>query len=101
VAGATDPKWWSLLWDTTPPEFSNGWLGATHLVSTDITLSRRLFEDVLGGQVVAEGPVVQVSRPGGCIGVRAGAPPGIAGIRLHASLTDDLVIGDCMIGNPS
>lgn len=101
VAGATDPQWWSLLWDTEPPEFSNGWLGATYLVSTDITLSRRLFEDVLGGQIVDGGPVVQVSWPSGSIGIRAGEQPGITGIRVHAGPTDDLMIGNCRIGNPS
>jgi catechol 2,3-dioxygenase-like lactoylglutathione lyase family enzyme len=99
VAGATDQLWWSSLWDTDAPESGDGRLGATYLVSTDVDLSRQLFGDMLGGQMVEQDRVVEVSWPSGSVSIRGGEQPGITRMTMYGGPADDLVIGNCRIGS--
>lgn len=91
VQGATDPLWWTALWDT--PSGNPARLGPTHVTSTDPALSRRLFEDILAAQVSELEGSSEFSWPSGSIRVHAGEAPGITGITLHGGPAKGLGIG--------
>lgn len=48
VAGATDPGWWTPVWDSPCGEPAR--LAATRVASTDLATWRRLFEGVVGAR---------------------------------------------------
>jgi catechol 2,3-dioxygenase-like lactoylglutathione lyase family enzyme len=79
-SGATDRAWWTSVWST--PVANHGRLGATRLRSTDLSASRRLFADVLGGAVSDDGTGagVVLRWPVGALHVLAADRPGIAGV---------------------
>lgn len=93
VAGATDQSWWTSLWDTEPADH-NGWLGATHVVSGDLSLSRELFSSVLGGRLEEREDGFRVVWPSGAIQVRAGEPVGVERVERHG-VGADWAIGRC------
>lgn len=93
VAGATDPFWWTSLWDIDPME-ETGWLGATHLVSGDLPLSRELFGTVLGGDVVGEDTGFRTSWPSGELCVSSGENIGVTRLERHGA-GSDWAIGRC------
>jgi catechol 2,3-dioxygenase-like lactoylglutathione lyase family enzyme len=93
VLGATDQFWWTSLWDTEP-DGKAPWLGATHLVSSDVQLSRDLFGGVLGGRVDEREGRVSVTWPSGSIQIRSGEPVGVERVERHGAGTD-WAIGRC------
>ncbi|MFD2093786.1 VOC family protein [Blastococcus deserti] len=94
--GATDPLWWTPLWDEAPQLTAR--LGATHLGSTDLQFSRRLFGDVLGGRVVEGRGFLDISWPGGSLRVHASDRPGVMGASLRGGGADELRIGAAWLG---
>ncbi|MGI5460427.1 VOC family protein [Streptomyces sp. CA-249302] len=99
VAGATEPLWWTPLWDTAV-EVSPASLGPTHLGSGDPALSRRLFEDVLGAQVSERDGSMEYTWPSGSIRVHGGGAPGITGITgisLYGGPAEGVAIGSCRL----
>ncbi|MDQ8704097.1 VOC family protein [Streptomyces sp. LHD-70] len=95
VSGATEPLWWTSLWGT--PVETTARLGATHLASTDLAFSRRLFEGVLGGELRAEDEHFDFSWPGGSVRVHAAERPGILGMALHGSGFTSVRIGSASL----
>jgi catechol 2,3-dioxygenase-like lactoylglutathione lyase family enzyme len=93
VLGATDQFWWESVWETEP-DGEASWLGATHLVSNDLRLSRDLFEGVLGGRVDEQEDGFRVSWPSGAIQIRSGEPVGVERVERHGAGTD-WAIGRC------
>jgi hypothetical protein len=67
-AGATDRTWWTPLWDT--PAGPTATLGATHVASSDLAVSRRLFEDVLSAETHESDEVSTSAGPAGPSGSR-------------------------------
>lgn len=89
--GATDPLWWTSLWQT--PAGGSAQLGATWLGSTDLEFSRRLFADVLGGEV-QEGPDrLRLLWPGGSLDVHPSEIPGVTGMTLHGAPPGGFTLG--------
>ncbi|MFJ9898399.1 VOC family protein [Streptomyces sp. NPDC091280] len=91
VAGATDPLWWTPLWDT--PAEGHGRLGATHLVSQDRDVSLRLFEGVLDAGVSERDGSLELTWPSGSIHLHSGDTPGITGADLHGGSVEAVDIG--------
>ena len=94
VAGAWDPHWWTSLWEIDPVDQS-GWLGATHLRSTNLGLSREFFGTVLEGDLAEEEGGFRVTWPSGAIRVLAGEPVGITRVERHGGAGGDWTIGCC------
>jgi catechol 2,3-dioxygenase-like lactoylglutathione lyase family enzyme len=94
---ATAPEhWWNPLWQT-PPETS-ATLGATHLASTDPSLSHRLFADVLGGEATDSDDGVRYVWPNGSLHVRPSDRPGLVSIDLVNGPADGMTIGSMRLG---
>ena len=93
VAGATEPFWWTSLWDTEPAT-ECGWLGDTRLISADVALSREKFGSVLGAQVTDTDEGLRAAWPSGAIQVRAGDDVGVSGVDRHGP-GSDWSIGRC------
>lgn len=96
VSGAVEPLWWTSLWETPPGPTAR--LGRTHLVSTDLAFSRRLFEGVLGGCLRTGKDCLDFSWPSGSVRVHAGDPPGVLGMSLRGGRTEDMRIGSAWLG---
>jgi catechol 2,3-dioxygenase-like lactoylglutathione lyase family enzyme len=94
--GAVDPLWWAELWDTPPGATAR--LGATHLASTDLAFSRRLFHEVLGGRVQV-GEDLEFSWPSGSLHVHAADAAGVVGMSLRGG-PGELRIGSAWLGAP-
>jgi catechol 2,3-dioxygenase-like lactoylglutathione lyase family enzyme len=94
--GATDPTWWTGVWDT--PAERTAVLGATHLASTDLAFSRRLFADVLGAQARTRDGTIDLHWPGGGIRVVAGATPGVTGVAVSGGPPGGVMIGPTTLG---
>ncbi|MEU9451905.1 VOC family protein [Streptomyces sp. NPDC048277] len=91
VAGATQPLWWTPLWETAVE--GCGRLGPTHLVSRDPALSRRLFEGILGARASEQDGCLDFAWPSGSVRVHSGDAPGITGADLYGGPAEDIVIG--------
>jgi catechol 2,3-dioxygenase-like lactoylglutathione lyase family enzyme len=89
--GATDRSWWTALWDVA--EGDRAVLGATHLGSTDLGRSRRLFRDVLGGEATEVGGELELRWPSGTVRVQPRETPGVIGMHLRGGPVDDVLIG--------
>lgn len=89
--GATDPKWWSAVWDTAAE--GSAILGTTHLASSDLSFSRRLFQDVLGGETREHADAVDFHWPGGTVRVHPQATPGVMAMTLIGGPPGGLMIG--------
>ncbi len=94
--GATDPLWWTPLWDEAPRMTAT--LGATHLGSTDLEFSRRLFGDLLEGHVTERRGALDISWPGGSLRVHPADRPGVTGVDLRGGAGDALSIGAAWLG---
>lgn len=98
VSGATEPLWWSALWETVPEATAK--LGMTHLASTDSTFSRSLFEGVLGGSLRAGKDFLDFSWPSGSVRVHARDSPGLLGMSMWDGRTESVRIGSARLGLP-
>lgn len=96
VAGATQPLWWTQLWET--PVEASARLGATHLASTDLALSQRLFADVLEGQVSESEQGLRFSWANGAVQVRLRGRPGLVRMDLHGGSVSRVKIGSTLLG---
>jgi catechol 2,3-dioxygenase-like lactoylglutathione lyase family enzyme len=95
--GATDPTWWTSLWQTPIGPCTR--LGTTCLGSADLTFSKRLFEDALKGST-EEGPeYLEFSWPSGSVRVHVSDRPGVTGMHLHDSVKAAIRIGSATLGN--
>lgn len=94
---SADPEhWWSPLWQTTPE--SSATLGATHLASTDPSLSDGLFADVLGGEAADTGDGVLYTWPNGSLHVHESGEPGLVSIDLVDGPVGGITIGPLRLG---
>ncbi|NNN29377.1 hypothetical protein HLK59_03205 [Streptomyces sp. S3(2020)] len=91
VEGATDPLWWTSLWNTPPGNPVQ--LGPTHIRSTHPALSRQLFEDVLGAQGSEQDGSLEFLWASGSIRVHPADAPGITGVGLDGGPAQRLGIG--------
>lgn len=98
VSGATEPLWWSALWETTPEATAK--LGTTHLASTDLMFSRNLFEGVLGGTLHTGEDALDFSWPSGSVRVHARDSPGVLGMSMRDCRTANMRIGPAQLGLP-
>lgn len=103
-SGATDPTWWTSIWDAEAGPSAE--LGATHLDSTDLGFSQRLFEDVLGAQTHPNDGGLDFHWPSGAVRVRLGEPPGVTAISLTDGPSAGLWVGPTALrhdteGHPS
>lgn len=96
VSGAVEPLWWTALWDTPPG--ATAVLGTTHLASTDLAFSRRLFEGVLGGHARAGEDCLDFSWPSGSVRVRAAGRGGLRGMSLRGGHAGEVTIGSARLG---
>jgi hypothetical protein len=71
---------------------STATLGATHLDTTDLQLSRRLFVDVLGAEAVDQDRGLEVRWPSGALRVRESDTPGVSAVDVvgRSALLRDL-----------
>lgn len=90
-AGASDPTWWTGVWNT--PAGPTAELGATHLGSTDLDFSRRLFVDVLGAQKSDKGDGIDFVWPSGAVTVTLRKAPGVTAISMPTGPSSALSIG--------
>lgn len=97
VYGATSPQWWTGIWDVEPS--ASAILGRTHLGSTDLAASQRLFGDFLGGSVNRTGDSIEFTWPSGAIQVDANPAPGVKGMSLHGSGLEPILIGSARLGD--
>lgn len=103
VEGATDRLWWIPLWDT-PRSGAPARMGATLLGSSDLSRSRRLFEDVLGATVRedsgsdVDNGAITFGWPSGAIRVHPSERPGITGIDVVGGPPAGLEIGPVRLG---
>jgi catechol 2,3-dioxygenase-like lactoylglutathione lyase family enzyme len=93
----TDPLWWSPLWDTSPSGLAR--LGTTHLGSTDLEFSRRLFEGVLGGRTRPGDDDIEFRWPSGSVRVHTARRAGVRGMSLHGDGGYGTWIGSAWIGD--
>lgn len=96
--GATDPTWWTSLWQT--PSGASARLGTTCLGSTDLAVSRRLFSDALNGRTEEGADFVEFTWPSGSVRVHASDRPGVTGMRLHDSVKGAVAIGSATLASP-
>ena len=89
--GATDPTWWTTVWDT--PVDCVAELGATHLGSTDMAFSLRLFHDVLGADVCEHEGGVDLQWPSGAVRLLPQSTPGIVSMTLDHGPLEGFRIG--------
>lgn len=97
TAGATDKTWWTPVWDTAPG--ATAVAGATHIVTTDLALSRRLFEGVLGGEAHEVEAGLEFRWPHGSVRAVVGSTPGISAMGLTDGPTDEIAIGPVRLGS--
>lgn len=93
--GATDPTWWTPVWDAEPE--SSARLGATHLGSSDLFTSRRLFEDVLAAEVEDVDGALRFRWKSGAVLVHPSSQPGITGMSLDGGPAGGVRIGDALL----
>lgn len=74
-AGATDKTWWTPVWDTASE--TTALAGATHLVTSDLELSRRLFERALGAVTVEVDHGLEFHWASGALHAVAGPTRGV------------------------
>lgn len=89
--GATNPMWWTPVWETAVGRIAE--FDATHLGSTNLALSRRLFEGVLGAQTRAIADGFDFCWPSGMVCVHQRTTPGIIELELTNGPSVDLEIG--------
>ncbi|MEU6375814.1 VOC family protein [Streptomyces sp. NPDC046909] len=89
--GATDPNWWTSLWNTPAGPASE--LGPTHLSTTDPDFGRRLFGSVLQARVTEHDGELKFTWPNGTLRVRTAERAGVTGISLKNPPDRDLTIG--------
>jgi hypothetical protein len=94
--GATEPLWWTSLWDT--PRGEPVVLGATHLASTDLDYTRDLFGGLLGADVSRTADGFTLVWPGGSVQVHRGDRPGVQSVDLHGAGERSIWIGKTPIG---
>lgn len=91
-----EPGWWAPATDA--PLGAPARLGATHLGSTDLAATQRLFGEALGAGVepTAEGLVLR--WPSGSVVVRRSDRPGVTGMELVGGPPGGVAIGAARIG---
>ncbi len=94
--GATEPHWWTRLWQTAPGAVAR--LGATHLASTDLAFSRLVFGDLLGARATEIDSALELSWPGGSVRVHASDRPGVTGMSLRGGPAGGIAIGPARLG---
>lgn len=95
-ADATDPEWWAEIWDVE--RTAQAVLGPTHVGSTDLAASRRLFADVLGAETTEEQDAIEFAWPSGSIRVENTETAGVLGMTLVGGNVDDMHIGSARLG---
>ncbi|WP_170843051.1 VOC family protein [Streptomyces oceani] len=95
VSGAEEPLWWTSLWET--PAGPAARLRTTHLASTDLTFSRRLYEDVLSGRSRAGEDWLEFSWPSGSVRVHAAERPGVRGMSPRVEGAERTRIGSAWL----
>lgn len=96
-SGATDPQWWTSIWDVEPAVLAE--LGTTHVGSTDLAASQRLFGDVLGGSATKGQDSLEFSWPSGSIRVKATEVSGVHGMSLQGVDVEQVNIGRARLGD--
>lgn len=91
TAHAGEPDWWVPMWDAEPLRQAR--VGATHLVSTDLDLTRRLFGDVLEGAVEAHDDGLRLTWPSGSVAVSRGERAGVVEVDVVDGPDEPLDIG--------
>ncbi|MFD1543546.1 VOC family protein [Nonomuraea guangzhouensis] len=94
--GATEPLWWTQLWETAPGAVAR--LGTTHLASTDLGFSRLVFGDLLEARVAEDDSALDLSWPGGSVRVHAADRPGVTGMSLRGGPAGGIAIGPARLG---
>ncbi|MFI6731388.1 VOC family protein [Nonomuraea sp. NPDC050451] len=89
--GATQPLWWTRLWETAPGAVAR--LGTTHLASTNLEFSRLVFGDLLGARVTENDSALDLSWRGGSVRVHASDRPGVTGMSLRGGPAGGIAIG--------
>jgi catechol 2,3-dioxygenase-like lactoylglutathione lyase family enzyme len=96
--GASDPTWWTPVWDT--PAGPPAELGATHLASTDLARSRLLFQGVLGAAASEDVDGLTFRWPSGTVRVHSAAVPGVTALSLTVGPPGGLAIGPTPLQPP-
>jgi catechol 2,3-dioxygenase-like lactoylglutathione lyase family enzyme len=99
-AGATDRTWWASVWDVEP-QAGAAVLGATHVTSTSVEMSRRLFADVLGADTTEQADGAEFRWPSGAVRVRPGRTPGITRVDVTNGPRGGLTIGRTVLSEPA
>ena len=86
-----DPQWWAPLLET--PVGPSARLGMTHVGSTDLGASHRIFADLLHGDVRAQDSYIDLAWPSGIVRVHPADRPGVMGMSLHGSSVGEVEIG--------
>lgn len=98
VEGATEPLWWTSLWDT--PTEGSARQGPTHLGSSDMVLSRRLFAEILGAQAQEhDDGALHLSWPSGSVRVHPADTPGVTGISITGGPAQTITIGSSRLSS--
>lgn len=98
-AGVTATTSWASVWDV--PVESTAVLGPTHLSTTDITFSRKLFEGVLGAKTVEHDDGLEFHWPSGIVRTHERSTAGVTGIDITGGPASGLAIGSAQLHDRS
>lgn len=90
-----EESWWTAVRDE--PAGPVATLGPTHLGSTDLDATRRLFADVLEGAVDRTSDGLVLTWPGGSLVVRE-SQPGVTAVSVDGGPEGGVRIGDVLLG---
>jgi catechol 2,3-dioxygenase-like lactoylglutathione lyase family enzyme len=91
-----EEAWWTPVRDE--PAGPATTLGPTHLGSSDLDATRRLFVDVLGADVDLVEDGLVLTWPGGSLVVRRTQRPGVRAVSLEGGPAGGISIGDVVLG---
>ena len=89
-------EWWGALRETAAGPAAH--LGMTHLASTDLDTSRKLFSGLLEAAAHEFGDGIDFVWPSGTVRVHSAAVPGVQGMTLSGSSVGDVRIGAARLG---
>jgi catechol 2,3-dioxygenase-like lactoylglutathione lyase family enzyme len=91
-----EPQWWAQLLET--PAGPSARLGMTHLGSTDLEVSQRIFGGLLQANAREQDSVIDFVWPSGTVRVHLASRPGVMGMSLHRSSVGNVEIGAAWLG---